>query len=644
MQFALAPLVRRLSMIVALLAAPAAAQDATAPAYVGSQACATCHEEVAATWAPSHHARAWTPPSPETIVADFDGTRFDDATMSARFRIDPDGRFFVTVTEADGSVRDYPVHSVAGIEPLQQYLLETEPGRLQSFDVVWDTERGGWFHLYPDQGLAPGNAFHWTGPYKTWNARCAVCHATGYEANYDAQTETYASRQAEIGVGCEACHGPGEAHIAWTKGTAPPAGTNPFGLTAGRITKDLDATIDMCGGCHSRRHAFDDASPLPGTPYGDAYGLSLLEPGLYHADGQILDEVYVLGSLLQSKMAAKGVTCVDCHDPHSARLRASGNAVCTQCHNEAGNPAFPTLRLADYDSPAHHFHTPDTAGAACKNCHMVEHVYMGNDWRADHSFRIPRPDLAAMTGAPDACTTCHQDRDAAWAAAEIAARYPDPRNRGPHYGTTLAAGRFDPIAAAADLRALIGDDAAPAIVRATALDMLGQVADATLAEDLARYLDADDPLIRRAAVPAQERAPPTDGVPRLLSLLADPLRSVRVETARALLGAPIARLPQVASANLGRAMGEWRAMLAAHLDFPETHLQLAGMAFAMRNIPAAQAALQKAVEMDPQRVDAWSMLVRIAAATEGTQAAMAVLAEAERHNPGDPSLAALRGR
>lgn len=62
---------------------------------------------------------------------------------------------------------------MAGIAPLQQYLLETAPGRLQSCDVVWDGVAGRWHHLYPDQDLPPGDGLHWTGPYKTWNARCA---------------------------------------------------------------------------------------------------------------------------------------------------------------------------------------------------------------------------------------------------------------------------------------------------------------------------------------------------------------------------------------------------------------------------------------------------------------------------------------
>jgi len=635
-------------LLAVLLLSPAtqgAAQEAEgartddAPTYVGSAACSTCHADEAAAWEGSHHALAWTEATPGNILADFDGTEFTLDQMTARFAIDGDGGYHVSVTETDGVTTEYPVHSVVGVEPLQQYLLETEPGRLQSFDVVWDTEEGRWFHLYPDQDLPPDDGLHWTGPYKTWNARCAECHATGYEKNYSPVTRSYVSTQSEIGVGCEACHGPGSAHADWA-GTlatsqAAPAPAN-YGFSADFA--DTEAAIQQCATCHSRREAHLDGNPLPGTPYDDSYTLALLRPGLYHADGQILDEVYVYGSFLQSKMYAQGVGCTDCHNPHSAQRVAEGNAVCTQCHSPAGNPDFPTLTPADYDSPAHHFHEPGTDAAQCKNCHMVERVYMGNDWRADHSFRIPRPDLAAETGAPDACTTCHTDQDAGWAAREIAVRYPDTKNRGPHYGQVLAHGRADPVAAQGDLATLAENMDQPGIVRATALWLAAQGAGPTVAGRLAPLLDDPDPLVRAAAIGVQRGAPPTERVPRLVARLSDPMRSVRIEAAKQMLDAPIARMPPAIEGDFQRAMSDWRTALSNRMDFPETHLVLGGVGLTMRNLPAAEAAFREVIDLDPQRADAWVMLVRIAAAANGPQAALAVVAEALSVLPDDPTL------
>ncbi|MEM8957007.1 MAG: multiheme c-type cytochrome [Pseudomonadota bacterium] len=622
----------------ALSSAPAFAQEA--PAYVGSAACAPCHTEATAAWEGSHHAWAWTEPTEDRVLADFDGTAFEGAGMSVRFSRSENGDYLVDVTEADGSNREYPVHSVAGVAPLQQYLLETEPGRLQSFDVVWDTEKGGWFHLYPDQVLMPDDGLHWTGPYKTWNARCAECHATDYEKAYDPATRSYVSTQAEIGVGCEACHGPGAAHLDWAEGRSFDAA----GLSATGLTIDYaggqQAQIDGCAGCHARRETFTDGSPLPGTPFHDSYRLATLRPGLYHADGQILEEVYVTGSFLQSKMYEAGVSCTDCHDAHSATRIAEGTGVCTSCHAPEGDDRFPQA-AGLYDDPSHHFHPMGSKGAQCRNCHMIEQVYMGNDGRRDHSFRIPRPDLAAETGAPDTCTACHIDRDPAWAAAEIAERFGPPAGRPIHYGRILAASRARPGVETAALAALARDPDRPGIVRATALDQIAGSASPALADTLADLLRDPDPLVRAAAVAVQRGTAPADRTARLMPLVSDPVRAVRIAAARQMLDAPLSQASPGEIEALRAAYGEWQESLKAKADFPEAHMAIGGGALVMRNTDAASAAFAEAVRLDPQQVQAWSMLVRIAAALGDEATARARLAEARAANPDDPTLAAL---
>nr|WP_255720479.1 cytochrome c3 family protein [Acuticoccus kalidii] len=485
---------------------------------------------------------------------------------------------------------------------------------------------------------------HWSGPYKNWNGRCAVCHATGFEKGFDAAAGTFASKAAEIGVGCEACHGPGSAHVAWVDAAASVASSDNPAPANGGFPIDLGertTQLEQCAGCHSRREPLTEGTPPPGTPYHDAYNLSLLLPGLYQADGQIEDEVYVYGSFLQSKMYAKGVSCGDCHDPHSTRLRADGNAVCTQCHNPAGNTRFPTLAKKEYDSPSHHFHETDTPGAACKNCHMAEKVYMGNDWRADHSFRIPRPDLAERTGASDACTSCHTDRQPAWAAAEIAKRFPASDHRGTHYGEILAAGRSNPSWAAGHLIALARDDEMAGIVRATALWLVARSGLPQAATETAALLADPDPLVRAAAVDVQRLAPVPERTDRLRPLLEDERLNVRIAAARTLLGQT---LPPEAQSAQASAEAEWQAAIETRLDYPETQLQRAGMALTRRDFDAAMNAFRTATEMDPQRTEAWVMQVRIAAARGDTAAAWDILEAALEANPFDTTLRTLAGQ
>jgi predicted CXXCH cytochrome family protein len=607
-------------------------QAAPAPHYVGSARCADCHAEAAGPWAGSDHGLAWTIPGPATVLGDFDDARLESRGLSARFFRRGDA--YVIATEEAGERREFEVVGVAGVAPLQQYLLAPEPGRTQAFDFAWDTERGAWYDLYPAGPIAPDDGLHWTGPYKSWEARCAECHATGYSRNYDPATRRYAPEMAEIGVGCEACHGPGEAHVAWAE--APDgydAGRWP-GVTEQGLTADVvgsaEAQIQQCAACHSRRESFIDGNPLPGTPYDDSFALALLRPGLYSPDGQIEAEDYEYGSFLQAKMYARGVRCSDCHEPHAAELRAEGNAVCTQCHSLAGNDRFPTLRAALYDDPAHHFHEPGTAGAACASCHMPRQVFMGVDGRRDHGFRVPRPDLAGETGAPDVCSGCHADRDPAWAAAELARRFPESAHRGPSFATAFAAGRWDPAARAEELLAVAGQAETAGIVRATALDMLAPVADAGVAAAAAPLLADADPLVRGAAAGVQRGAAAAERADRLAPLLEDPLRAVRIAAAKAMLGAD--------AAAAGAATAEWRAAMMSRADFPETHLQIGGAALGLRNLELAEAAFREAVALDPQLVDGWVMIARIRAVAGDAAGARAALAEGLAVNPGQPVL------
>lgn len=640
---AIAPLLN----LLFLFTGPVAAQDAAAvPAFVGSAACTDCHRSEAEAWAGSQHALAWTPPDADHILADFENTEFTHNGVTTRFTHEG-GTYFIETDGPDGAMTRYPVAGVAGIAPLQQYLVETEPGRLQALDIAWDVENRRWYHMYPAQVNPPGNGLHWSGPYKTWNSRCAECHATDYRKRYDAETKSFHSSQAEIGVGCEACHGPGEAHLAWAAasgsgGAYEPGRWSGIGLTG--FTMDFSAPerlIQQCAGCHSRREPLMDGDPLPGTPYHDAYRLNPLTAGLYHPDGQILDEVYVYGSFLQSKMYARGVACTNCHDPHSATTWAEGNAVCTQCHSPAGNAEFPTLTLKGYDDPSHHFHEAGTPGAECKSCHMIQRVYMGIDGRRDHSFRVPRPDLTITTGAPNACNDCHADRTPEWAVAEIGKRFPDPAHRGPHYGTAFAAARQDPVAAAEALMAIVEAGDMPGIVRATALDLLAAASTPEIAARMEPALSDPDPLVRAAAVPVQLGAAPADAAVRIAGLLGDDMQSVRIAAARIFMTFPIAHLPPKIAADFDRSMGDWQRSIGYRADYPETQLVLAGIGLTQRNFEAAIAAFREAVTLDPQLEQAWSMIVRIQAAFGDIPAAKATLAEALTHNPGSVPLTEL---
>ena len=268
-------LARLLSCIGLFLVIAATTARAETPAYVGSAVCADCHADVTADWARSDHAKAWTLPDETTVLGDFDNAEFEHGGQLTRFLRDGD-RFLIETEGPDGVRRAYEVVGVAGIDPLQQYLLSPEPGRVQTYDIAWDVEGARWYPVFPDQVAFPGDGFHWTGPYKNWDGRCAECHATGYSRNYSPVTNSFKPQMSEIGVGCEGCHGPGEAHVAWAAGpdlVSLAAGLSPVGLTAD-LGASQDAEVMQCLTCHSRREAMGDGNPVPGTNYHDVFTIA----------------------------------------------------------------------------------------------------------------------------------------------------------------------------------------------------------------------------------------------------------------------------------------------------------------------------------------------------------------------------------
>lgn len=553
-------------------ASAAAAGSGAAPLrYVDNKACLGCHAEQARDWKDSRHAHAMAPASRESILAPFAGERLVHEGVSTRFfRQGP--RFLVETEGPDGRKGTFEVAYAFGVEPLQQYLIQQPGGRWQAFQLAWDVHNKRWFPLRPELGrLPPADALHWTGRYQTANTMCIACHTTGYEKRYDLVKDVFKTRWNDSNVSCQACHGPGSAHVEWArsgnKSTANHRGW-PLGLLAGR------SQVESCANCHSRRADLTDLAE-PKLPRLDHQVPSLLTEGLYHADGQQLDEVFEDGSFRQSSMYRAGVSCTDCHSAHSGKLKLQGNAVCLQCHAPApGNARFPAA-AGQYDTPAHHFHKPGSAGSQCVSCHMPAKTYMRLQARLDHALRVPRPDLSVALGTPNACTQCHTDKADRW-AADWAQRWWGPPKPTAHarMAHALAAARSARPGADLALADLARDLAQPDIVRATAAhelrrwphraaQVLGGLAGDTSAE------------VRAAAAASLEAAPAEVQLQWLPSLLNDPSRAVRIAAARSLTALPPSRVPREHHAAWQAALREYESAQVVHADLPGARQNLA---------------------------------------------------------------------
>lgn len=580
------------------VAAPASAPPVAA-AYVADAQCHACHAKAAEAWRGSHHERAMQPATAQTVLGDFANAKLVHRGATTTFT-QRDGRYYITMEGGDGKPAEFEVKYTFGVAPLQQYLVAFPGGRLQAPTVAWDTDRKRWFALYPNERHAPDDPLHSAGRYQNWNLMCSECHSTDLRRNYDAKADTYDTKWAEISVGCQACHGPGSAHVAWAKAAGKDAkgvDARALGLVVDFRGNDARYQVDACAPCHARRQRLTDAE-LPGRPLLDNVRPALLREGLYFADGQQQDEVYVWGSFVQSRMYAQGVRCTDCHDAHGLALKLSGNALCAQCHQPAGNARFPTLAKKAYDTPDHHRHPQGSAGAQCVACHMPSRDYMVIDARADHAFRIPRPDLTATLRTPNACNGCHDKQTPQWAADAVARWYGPNRRQEPGFAAVFAAARRGTPSALSGLDAIVADRAQPAIVRATALELArtfgppgGQLA--------VRAKNDADALVRAAAAAAMAAVPAPERARYAASLLSDPIKLVRIEAARALAEVPAAQLPESDRTAFARAWAELVAAEGSLADMPATHLNLGGLYWQRGDFAAAEASYRRALALDP---------------------------------------------
>lgn len=591
--------------------ARAIAGRSPAPAYVGGAACAACHAAETRAWQGSHHQRAMAVAVDSTVLGDFSGTTFTAGGVTSRF-FRQGGKYMVRTDGPDGGLTDYEIGFTFGVWPLQQYLVRFPGGRLQALGIAWDSRprsEGGqrWFHLYPGQTIDHTDPLHWTGLYQNWALQCAECHSTDLRKGYQADSSLYRTTYSDINVSCEACHGPGAQHVAWADKAGKVYGADSTrGLVvrlhsgwkeAWRFASDTSAfasrdrpvaaeLINDCASCHARRSTITPRD-FPGAPLEDTHRPALLTPPLYHVDGQQHDEVYVWGSFRQSRMYQAGVTCVDCHEPHSLALRAEGNALCTRCHN---------ARV--FDASTHHFHKMGSREAQCVECHMPARKYMVIDDRRDHAIRIPRPDLSQALGTPNACTGCHSDRSPEWAASAMDRWYTVGWRKRPSPAATLAAGSTAGVKALPALLELARESGQPAIVRATALELAGRVMRPEFVRAVPPLLNDPDPGVRTAALGLLEPFEPAARV-AAADLLLDSVRGVRLEAARLLIDLPDTLLSPEARAARTANVAELIASLEQDADWPTANLTLGNLYLQQGRRDEGVAAYRRALLLDP---------------------------------------------
>ncbi|MFT4823970.1 MAG: tetratricopeptide (TPR) repeat protein [Halioglobus sp.] len=614
---------------------------AFASEYVGSKSCTGCHTEEYSLWQGSHHDLAMQLPTSDTVLGDFNNASFTYNGITSTF-YRRDDKFYVRTDGEDGKLTEFPVAYVFGVDPLQQYLLPLSRGRWQALSIAWDArpaQKGGqrWYHLYPDEKIDFEDPLHWTGPYQNWNTRCAECHSTDLQKNYDGDTRSFSTNFKEIDVSCEACHGPGQKHITlantqkldeMANGGFPTAlsqrGDWSFDQHSSIATRNTPlesrAQIDSCGRCHARRGTLGDYHY--GADLLDTHRLSMPQSPNYYHDGQILDEVYVYGSYVQSKMHQAGVVCSNCHEPHSLKLRAEKNGVCAACHK-------PDV----YDIEQHHHHSEGSTGAECANCHMPETTYMGVDPRRDHSLRIPRPDLSIVMGTPNACNQCHTDKDPQWTLEALRDWGVNFRDTSTHQARSFLQADAGDTRSVPALAQLAADVSIAPIWRANAMEALGNFGGRDALQAATQLLYSDDSMLRVSTVRALQFLPLHQRFQLLQPLMEDEITSVRMEVANSLAGVPLDQVKPEQAEALLKLFQEYIDIQGQHLDMPGVQLQLGIFYSGRGDLPSAEAAYTEAIHLNPQLIPAMLNLADLLRAQNRDKEARKILHSALKIAP-----------
>jgi predicted CXXCH cytochrome family protein len=352
--------------------------------------------------------------------------------------------------------------------------------------------------------------------------------------------------------------------------------------------RTLRAEVETCGRCHARRGEFSE-DWVPDQWLSDTHAISPLSRGLYHADGQMLDEVYNYGSFTQSKMFMAGVTCSDCHEPHGAKLRAPGDGVCLQCHSSD-----------KYAVVAHHQHAGANPALACASCHMPTTIYMVVDPRHDHSLRIPRPDLSAKLGTPNACNDCHTDKSADWAASAIERWYGPNRKGFQNYAEAFHTAWSDQSDAERLLAVVAADRGAPAIARASALTELAPYVTQSNINLARTGLSDPDPMVRIGALDMLESSPAGQIWPIVSPLLSDPIRGVRIRAVSLLAVVPSTKQPPADRERFEHVATEFIAAQRLNGDRPESRSALGGFFTKRGRAVDAETEYKAALRLSPQ--------------------------------------------
>jgi predicted CXXCH cytochrome family protein len=452
--------------------------DWSAVASVPSEACAKCHQSHYDSWHRTYHRSMTREATPETVKGDFNDALHLYQGLETRFTRDGNGFFVDTIepgwaaqlARAGGKAEGLPppayvrlkVHRLVGSHWIQECLHQEPSGRYFRLPVLYHIVEKRWVHTN-GAFLAPDTHDFWhMCRGATWNETCLYCHNTGPIKNPvrggGGRVSGYRTEVAELGISCEACHGPGSDHIRLNHNPARRFAVRGAGEGDPSIVHPLRLPVprrdEICARCHgglvpkpeawdSRTHRdpfiagqdlgrfnwffkseAEQAARVGARPLATVPGHPEATDGRFWGDGTPLTTALEYNGMALSACYQNGhgnLSCLSCHTMHGddpnflLKPGMQTNEACYQCHSGYRE------RLAE-----HTRHPADSPGSLCYNCHMPHQVY--SLLTTHRSHRIQNPDVkdSLGTGKPNACTLCHLDKSLGWVQDQLE-RWPDRR-------------------------------------------------------------------------------------------------------------------------------------------------------------------------------------------------------------------------
>ncbi|MDE0734834.1 MAG: multiheme c-type cytochrome [Pirellulaceae bacterium] len=414
--------------------------------FVSSQTCRSCHPQEHASWHQTYHRSMTQVASPDTVLAPFDDVHLK--SRGREFHLTREGdQFWVAMPdpdmehmkrhqgedplEGDPRMTRRRIVMMTGSHHFQAYWVRIARGNdMSQLPWVWDIKEREWlpaedvFIRPPDHGRR----------LQVWNDSCVTCHALN---GRDKKSSELFTEVTELGISCEACHGPGRAHVEHYRNPLTRYQSHGKKLGGTKIinpaTCSATVSSQICGSCHSAwdKSGSDRSPQRPYRPgddleksvhlfrFGDKLAESFNEivaRSAYWQDGTLRVGGREYLAMIDSPCYTtpkdeRRMSCLSCHSMHRSdpddqlAAKMDGNQACLQCHQQ-----FKT-RIRE-----HTHHAAGSSGSKCYNCHMPHTSYALLKAIRSHRVEVPSVSVSAAVDKPTGCNQCHLDKSLQWTA------------------------------------------------------------------------------------------------------------------------------------------------------------------------------------------------------------------------------------